>query len=402
MASFGYVAIAANGKEKKGSMEAKDAERVRAALKAEGLIPVSVTEQGLMSKDIQLGGGKKVTPRDLGVFCRQFGSVLSAGVTVVSALEMMQEQTENKRLREAIGVVKQGVEKGQSLGDSMRMAKEVFPGILINMVDAGEASGSLDLSFERMAGHFEKAARLRSLVKKAFAYPIVLVVVTIIVVIVMSIVVVPKFATMFKDLGADLPWITQAVMNMSSFIIHKWYLLFGIVIVLVVGIRMYKKTENGQVFFGTLAIKAPIIGPLNVKTAAASFARTFSTLSSTGVPVSTAIDITARSLENILYRRALEKARSEVEQGIPLSDPLKKAGIFPPMVHHMCKIGEETGQVEEMLGKVADYYEEEVEITTQSLTALMEPLIIVFMGVVIGFIVLALYMPMVDMYKSMG
>ncbi len=401
MADYAYVAITANGKEKKGTMEAKDQEKVRAWLKSEGLIPVSIKEQGVMTRDISFGT-KKVKPRDLGVFCRQFGSVLAAGVTVIKALEMLSEQAESKTLAEGIKTCKAEVEKGETLGNAMRAAKGVFPDILINMVDAGEASGSLEVAFERMAVHFEKSAKIKALVRKAFMMPIVLVVVVLIVLIVMAVYVVPKFAALFADLGSDLPLLTKIVMGFSNFLIHRWYLVLAILAAVIVGISMFTRTEAGKTFFGTIAIKAPIFGKLNVKNASASMARTLSTLTSAGLSISSAIEITGRSLSNVLFKRAMEKAKTEVEQGVPLSVPLKKSGVFPPMVYHMTGIGEETGNVEGMLTKVADYYEEEVEITTQSLTALMEPIIIVVMGVIVGFIVLALYMPMMDMYKGLG
>ena len=402
MADFSYVAIMPDGKQKKGSMEAKDADKVRAQLKADGLIPVSVKEQGVMTKDIDFGSLTKVKPRDLGIFCRQFGSVLTAGVTVIKALEMLSEQTENKKLAEGIKTTKAGVEKGETLGNAMRSAKGVFPDIMINMIDAGEASGSLDIAFERMATHFEKDAKLKALVKKAFMYPIVITIVTVIVVVIMSIYVVPKFADMFEDMGSEMPGITLMVLAISNFFRYKWYIALAVVVAIIVGLKLFGATDTGKHVFGKLSIKAPIFGKLNVKTASASMARTLSTLTAAGLSISSALEITGKSLSNILYKDAMDKARSEVEQGVPLSDPLKKCGIFPPMVYHMVGIGEETGNVEGMLSKVADYYEEEVEITTQSLTALMEPLIIVVFGIIVGVIVLALYMPMINMYNNVN
>ncbi len=401
MGEYAYVAVGADGKEKKGSMEAKDADKVRSVLKADGLIPIRVTEQSLMSRDISFGS-KKVKPRSLGVFCRQFSSILDAGVTVVQALEMLSEQTEDKNFAKAIRDTKEGVEKGETLGDAMRACKKIYPSLLINMVDAGEASGSLDIAFDRMATHFEKTTRVQALVKKAMIYPIVLVCVAIMAVILMTTIIVPKFATMFDSMGAELPLLTRMVMAVSNFFIHEWYIAIGVAVLLFVGIKLFSATNQGKTFFGTLAIKAPVFGKLNVKNASASMSRTLSTLLSSGISISSAIEITARSMTNILYKRALEKARSEVEQGISLSEPLKKSGVFPPMVCHMTKIGEETGNVESMLDKVAEYYEEEVEITTQSLTALMEPLIIVVMGAIVAVLVLAIYQPMISMYSNMG
>lgn len=402
MAEYAYVAVMQNGKEKKGSLEAKDEDRVRVMLRAEGLIPISVKAQSLLTRDINLSIGKAVKVRDLSVFCRQFASILNAGVTVVQALNMLSEQSENKVFAQAIKDTRMGVEKGSSLGDAMRACKKIYPSILINMVDAGEASGSLDIAFERMATHFEKSAKLQGLVKKAMIYPVVLIIVTIAVAIIMSVAVVPKFADMFASMGAELPTLTKIVVAFSNFLIYKWYLVIGIVVAIVVAVKVFKATDMGKTVLGTIAIKMPIFGKLSVKSASASMARTLSTLISTGISISTALEITARSMTNILYKRALEKARTEVEQGISLSEPLKKCGVFPPMVYHMTSIGEETGNVEHMLDKVAEYYEDEVEITTQSLTALMEPLIIIVMAGIVAVLVLAIYQPMISMYGNLN
>lgn len=401
MGDYTYIAIGTDGKERKGTIGATDIEKAKSNLKAQGLRPIKVTEANALNKDLNITIGSGVSTRELSIFCRQFASVLTAGVTVVEALMMLGEQTENKTFSKAIRETREAVEKGETLGNAMRRNKKIYPAILINMIDAGEASGNMDTAFNRMAVHFEKATRIKALVKKAMIYPIVLLLVALVAIILLSVVVVPKFTTMFDSMGAELPLITRLVAGFSDFLIQKWYIMVLVVLMVVVGIVGFKRTEQGKVFFGYLATKAPVFGKLNVKTASANMARTLCTLISSGLSISSAIEITSRSMSNILYRRALEKARTEVEQGVPLSEPLKKSGIFPPMVYHMTKIGEETGNTEGMLEKIAEYYEEEVEITTQSLTALMEPLIIVVMGGIVAVLVLAIYMPMIDMYSGM-
>ena len=262
-------------------------------------------------------------------------------------------------------------------------------------------SGSMEVALERMGTQFEKSAKLKGLVKKAMIYPIMILVVAFAVVIAMSILVVPKFAEIFEDIGSEMPAMTAAIMKFSDFIMHKWYILLIIIAAVAFGISLFVKSENGKEVIGRISIKLPIFGKLIVKSTAASFARTISTLVSAGVPVSDALEITARSMNNVLYKRALRDAKHQVEQGSNLSQPLESCKLFPSMIPQMVRIGEETGNVDGMLTKAADYFEEEVEIATGSLTSMIEPLIIVVLGVIVGFLVLALYMPMMSMYGGM-
>lgn len=400
MATYDYVALDKSGKQIKKSMEAQNEERVKEFLKSEGLIPISVKEQTFLSKDISIGG-KKVKARDLSIFCRQFNSILSAGVTILNALQMLADQTENKTLREAIKQVQIDVEKGESLTSSMIKHKDTFPPLLIHMVEAGEASGSLEIAFERMAIQFEKQAKVQSTVKKALVYPIVVMVVAVAVVILMLVVVFPQFEDMFAQLGSDLPWITKVVTAMSDFVKGFWWLLAVIVAGAVVGVRAFSKTPNGQLFFSKLALHMPAVGNLTIKSASATLSRTLSTLLAAGIPLVDAVDITSKVMNNIIIRSALDESVDEIKRGVPLSVPLREAGVFPPMVHQMTRIGEETGNVEGMLEKIADYYEEEVEAATAALTSLLEPLMIVVLGILVGFILLAIYMPILSMYTAL-
>ena len=401
MEKYVYTAMNKDGKKVKGSIAAANEARAMAALKEQGLIPTKVEKETALNKEINLSIGGGVKPRDLSVFCRQFQSILAAGVTIVEALGMLVDQTENKTFAQAIRETQAAVQKGGTLAEAMKQHPKVYPALLVNMVEAGEASGSLELAMERMSVQFEKTAKLKALIKKAMMYPIVIVFVAFAVLIVMSIVVIPQFATMFESMGSELPAITKIVMAFSNFIMKKWYLLIVIIAVAAFAIISFGKTETGQVVFGTIAMKAPIFGKLTVKNAAASFARTISTLMAAGISLSEALDITSRTMKNIHYKRALQQAKKEVEQGTNLSEPIRKCGLFPQMIPQMIKIGEETGNIDGMLLKTADYYEEEVEITTGSLTTLMEPLIIVVLGVIVGVLVLAMYMPMISMYQGL-
>ena len=401
MPGFSYVAVDKRGKEKRGSLEAETRERALEQLKAEGLIPVSVREQGALNKEIDFSIGKKVKPRDLSVFCRQFVSITQAGVPMKEALQMLSEQTENKWLKRAISEVLQNVEKGNTLADSMRSQPDIFPPMLVNMVEAGEQSGSLEMAFSRMAVHFEKEAKLKATIKKATIYPIILVIAAIGVIAVMLLFVIPIFIDMFADLDIEMPAITMFVMNSSKWMTSHWYVVLAIIVGVVAAYKLIYRTTQGRLTIDRIKMKMPLFGKLTVKTACSQFARTMSTLLMSGISTIDALETTSKIVNNIHYTNAMLKAREEVMKGVPLSEPLEASGIFPPMVYHMTGIGEETGNVEEMLEKMADYYDEEVEMTTQSVLAAMEPIIILFMALIIGTLVIAVISPIASMYNGL-
>lgn len=401
MPGFSYVAVDKRGKEKRGSLEAETRERALEQLKAEGLIPVSVREQGALNKEIDFSIGKKVKPRDLSVFCRQFVSITQAGVPMKEALQMLSEQTENKWLKRAISEVLLNVEKGNTLADSMRSQPDIFPPMLVNMVEAGEQSGSLEMAFSRMAVHFEKEAKLKATIKKATIYPIILVIAAIGVIAVMLLFVIPIFIDMFADLDIEMPAITMFVMNSSKWMTSHWYVVLAIIVGVVAAYKLIYRTTQGRLTIDRIKMKMPLFGKLTVKTACSQFARTMSTLLMSGISTIDALETTSKIVNNIHYTNAMLKAREEVMKGVPLSEPLEASGIFPPMVYHMTGIGEETGNVEEMLEKMADYYDEEVEMTTQSVLAAMEPIIILFMALIIGTLVIAVISPIASMYSGL-
>ena len=403
METFSYKAVNPAGKDVKGSVEAESKEEATRKIKEQGLVPVSIGKQGALDKDVNIPmfKGKKIPARDMSVFCRQFASILKAGVSVINALEMLAEQTENKKLKEAIVQTQSNVEKGESLSDSMKL-NDAFPSILIDMVRAGEASGSLENSLTRMAIQFEKDAKLKGIVKKAMMYPIVLLCVMIGVIIVMLTFVIPSFMTMFEDLDSELPVTTRAILAMSDSLKNYWYIYILVIVGIVVGIQMYKHTDDGRHNLDKLKLKIPVFGLLQTKTACASFARTMSTLLQAGMPMIDALEISASTMKNVLFYDGLQKVKNGVSLGLPLSNQLKATGLFPPMVVHMVSIGEETGNVEEMLTNSATYYEEEVEVQTQTLTSLMEPIIIVLMALVVVMLIMAIYQPMIQLYNTLG
>lgn len=403
MESFSYKAVNSAGKDVKGSVEAESRDEAVRKIKDQGLVPVSIGKQGTLDKDINVPifKGKKIPARDMSVFCRQFASILKAGVSVINALEMLAEQTENKKLKEAIVNTQASVEKGESLSDSMRQ-NEAFPSILIDMVRAGEASGSLENSLTRMAIQFEKDAKMNGIVKKAMMYPIVLICVMIGVIVVMLTFVIPSFMTMFEDLDSELPVTTKAILAMSNSLKNYWYIYLLVVVGVIAGVQMYKRTDNGRHNLDKLKLKIPVFGLLQTKSACASFARTMSTLLQAGMPMIDALEISASTMKNVLFYDGLEKTKNGVSLGLPLSNQLKATGLFPAMVVHMVGIGEETGNVEEMLTNSAVYYEEEVELQTQTLTSLMEPVIIVMMAFVVVLLIMAIYQPMIQLYNTLG
>lgn len=396
MAQYNYKAMDKNGKAKKGSIEAINLDKAKEKLKSEGLIVQDIKEQGAGKK----GGGKKVKDKDLAVFCKQFSAVLNAGVTIISALEMMSEQLENKTLKRALQEAQAYVQKGGTLADAFKLNPKVFPPIMINMTAAGEMSGNLEICFDRLTTHFETANALHSKVKGAVTYPIVILIVVVAVVAVLLVGVIPQFSQMFDDLGSELPAATQMLVNLSNFLQHKWYILVIIVAAIVFGLKAFGKTEPGSLMYAKIGIKFPLFGNLTIKSAAATFSRTMATLMASGISLIDAVEQVAKMINNRIIREALLDAKTQIAKGVPLSKPLRDCGIFPPMLPQMTKIGEETGNIEDMMDKVADYYEMEVNDATDALTAAMEPLIIVIMGVVVGGIVMAIYSPMLSMYDA--
>ncbi len=401
MATWGYVAIDKTGKEIKGSKEADNQEVIRRELKNQGLIVLEITQQNALTKDISLDFSSGPTPRDLAVFCRQFSSITRAGVTIIETLNMLADQTENQKMQKALYEVKADVEKGESFADALSKHKKVFPELLIQMARAGEASGSLDTSMERMAIQFEKTAKTQALVKKAMIYPIVVALVAVAVIVVMLVFVIPRYMDMFEELGTELPAITLAVVAMSNFIKNFWYIIVPVIIGIVMAVKSYAATSSGKHLFGKIQLKIPAIKNLVVKSACSQMARTLSTLLAAGVPLVEAVDIVAETMSNIWFKEALKEATEQLIIGVPLSQPLQTSGLFPPMVYHMIHIGEEAGSTEEMLNKLADYYEEEVEMAVQSLMAAMEPMIIIVLACIVGILIAAVMAPMVEMYSAL-
>lgn len=401
MAEFQYKVIRPDGKTKSGRMSAKTKEAAVASLRAEKNTVTYIEEATGLKKGINFSFGARVKPRDFSIFCRQFVSIVGAGVTIVDAFAMLQEQTSSKALQTAVRSVHADISKGDTLANSMRRQNGVFPDMLCNMVEAGEASGSLDKSFTRMAIQFEKDAKLEAAVKKALIYPIVLIVVMIGVVFAMMTFVIPKFMGMFDEIGGELPIITKALMAVSDFFVGYWWAIILAALAAFVGYKVFYGTKQGKNIVDKLKLKIPVVGAVQTKSACARLGRTLCTLLGAGVPMIDALDITSRSMDNVHYQIAMKEAKDQVTRGVTLSRPLKTCGLFPPMVIHMVSIGEETGNIETMLENVANYYEEDVQNATESMMALMEPAIIIVMAGMVGFLVLAMLSPMFSLYENL-
>lgn len=403
MASYKYTAVDKNGKNVNGTMEADSEARVAEQLKRDGLTPMEVKEAGVLDKEIDMASlfHKKVPVRDMSLFCRQFVSMHRAGVTIMETMRMLTEQTENETLKSGLQDCYADVQKGESLAGSMAKRGDVFPPLLVHMVSAGEASGSLDIAFERMAVQFEKTAHIQGLIKKTMVYPIMVLVVAVVVIIIMLTFVVPTFMGMFADMDIEMPKITLMVVAASEFVKARWYIVLVVVVAIVFFFRWAIRTETGGTLIAKAALRIPLFKDLTTKQNAAKFARNLSTMLAAGISMPDAVEITADTMSNKFYVQAMRDARTDVMQGVPLSQPMERCGLFPPMVYHMVRIGEETGNIESMLDTLADYYEEEVEQATQSLMAALEPLMIIMLAGICGVIIGAVIAPMGAMYQGL-
>lgn len=400
MPGFNYTAINRNGKRVRSSLDASSIETAKSSLRGAGYTILDIKEQTTLNRDIEIPFLGNPKAKDMAVFCRQFVSILRAGVSVASVLAMLVQQTGNKKLRAAIREMQADVEKGEALASSMRRHPKIFPTILVNMVAAGEASGNLEESFRQMELYFERSKRTKSKVTSAMIYPCVLIVVMIIVLIVMMTKIIPNFLKTFEDMDAELPKLTLGVMAVCEWFKSWWWVPLLVLVALIVGGVLFHRTNKGKHFFGWLARKTPVVGNLTVKTACATFCRTMEVLIGSGLTLTDSMDLAASNMGNIYYLEAIRDARALVAEGTPLRESLVRTGIFPAMVSNLVGVGEETGDLQSMMGKVADYYDEEVDEATKKLLNLMEPAIIIFMAVFVVIIVLAIYLPMINMTKA--
>ena len=400
MPSYSYIAVNRAGKKVKNNVEAASIEAAKNSLRAAGYSILEIKELNALNKDIELPFLGNPKAKDMAIFCRQFRSILRAGVPVSNVLAMLSQQTENKKLTAAIREMQASIEKGESLAGSMRRHPRIFSGMLCNMVAAGEESGNLEEAFRQMEDWFDKAKRTQGAVAKAMAYPCLLIVVMIIVLIVMMVKVIPGFMTTFEDMGMELPLPTQWVMAASDWFVQWWWALSIVLVVLVVGGVLFNRTNKGKHVFGWIARKIPIVKELVIRSESATFCRTLSLLLGSGLGLTEAMDLVAMNMSNIYFKEAVQNARTMIAAGWSLNMALRESHLFPPMVYNLVSIGEETGDLQGMLAKTADYYDDEVETTTQSLLSLLEPAVMLFLAVFVLILVLAIFLPMLNMTKA--
>jgi type IV pilus assembly protein PilC len=366
-------------------------------LRSKGYVPLKVDRQttSVLKKEINIPGfKKKVKPKDVAIMSRQLATMINSGLTLTRSLGVLEQQVENPVLQTVVGDVKSRVEEGSSLSGAMEAHPKVFSHLYVSMVRAGEAGGALDETMVRLAETLEAAVRLRSKVKSAMSYPIVVLSLIVIVVSAMLLFVVPVFEQMYTDLGGTLPLPTLMLLSLSNLLVTFWWMVVAIVVGAVVAFRRWKRTDSGRVTWDAIKLRLPIVGGLVQKVSISRFARTLAVLSRSGVPVLQALDIVADTAGNSQVSAGVVAMRTSVKNGEALAAPLHRHAVFPPMVTQMMVVGEETGAIDEMLGKVSDFYDQEVEDTVNSLTSLIEPLLIVVLGVSVGAILIALYLPM--------
>ena len=404
MATFTYVGRTKSGAVKKGELTAKSKDEAVTQLSKQNVVVTSLEEKAGKG-GINLSFGSGLTDKDLVVFTRQFGTMINAGLPLVQCLEILSTQSENKVLRETVGEVKGQVEAGSTFSDALRRYPKVFDELYVNMVHAGEVGGLLDTILTRLAKHIEKAMKLKGQIKSAMIYPSAIIGVAAIVITVLMIWVIPIFAKMFEELSSGkmgLPGPTQLVIDMSNAFQSYWYVMLGLIVASVMAVKKYYATPSGRMAIDKLLLKAPIVGDLIRKASVAKFTRTLGTLLSSGVPLLDGLSICAKTSGNKVIEEALLNARISISGGKTIAEPLTQSQVFPKMVTHMVAVGESTGALDAMLGKIADFYEDEVDQAVASLTSLLEPMMMVFLGVVIGFIVVAMYLPIFKMASAIG
>ncbi len=399
MPSYTYVGRSRGGKLLQGDLMAASKSEAIAALRKQQILVTTVEEK---AEKKRLFGRGKVKQKELGVFTRQLSFMIDAGLPLNQALEILGSQSENKALQKTLFEVRQAIEGGSGFSEALGAHPQVFSELYTNMVAAGETGGILDMILGRLATYIEKLVKLRRAIKSALVYPVSVIVIAIGVVILILWQVIPTFAKLFTGLGRSLPAPTQITIDISNFVANYILFIVGGIVAVVWGVRFYYSTKGGRKVIDTLLLRLPVLGIVLRKIAIARFCRTLGTLVSSGVPILDALDITARTAGNTVIEEAVMEARVAVESGKTLSEPLRDTEVFPPMVVHMISVGEQTGELDAMVNKVADFYEEEVDAAVADLLSLLEPLIIIFLGATVGWIVVSMYLPIFSLISEIA
>lgn len=402
MAKFNYVAVEATGNEVRGVIEGKSKEDVIRTLKMRRM---TVKEVKRDWKSLEISFGNSVTDEDIVIITRQLATMISAGLPIMKALDIIANQSTKKRIREIFDDIKSQIEQGAPFSKGLERYRNIFGDLYINMVRAGEAGGLLDNVLDKLAGYMEKAISLKRKVKSAMMYPSIVLIVAVVVVWGLMVFIIPKFKEMYDSFGGTLPALTQFTINLSNFL-SSWYgggLIFAFIVITSISIRIcYKKTEKGRYILDQLMLKIPKIGDLLRKVSVSKFSRTLGTLLNSGVPILEALDIVAKTSGNKVIEKHLLRSKTDIESGKNIVYPLEKAGVFPPMVTQMIAVGEETGALDQMLTKIADFYDDEVDRAVEGLTKLIEPMLMIFVGGAVGFVIIAMYLPIFKMGSVVG
>ncbi len=399
MPVFLYEGKVRGGKAVKGEISADNRDDIIKQLRSKGIIATSIKKK---PAQISLQFGTGVKAEDITNFARQFSAMVSAGLPLIQCLTILGEQTENKNFKKVLISITQSVESGNSLADSLAKHPKIFPELFVNMIAAGEIGGILDTILLRLATFLEKAAALKRKIKGAMMYPLIISIVAVVAVSALMIFVIPVFSKMFLDAGAELPGPTQVVVNISNFMKNPVKIIPVIVVIIAVFVSFfkYRNTKEGRYKTDQFALKIPALGDLIKKSSVAQFSRTLGTLLTSGVSIIESLQITAKTASNMVVRRALESMIQAISEGKTITEPMKATGVFPPMVIQMVAVGEESGGLDQMLTKLADFYDEEVNAAVETVTSLMEPIIIVLLAVILGGALIAMYMPMFDMINA--
>lgn len=399
MPVYQYKAVSVRGENIEGTYTAKSKNEVVMMLKENQNYPVSIQES--VSKDIRdFQLLSKVKTKDIAVFCRQFYTMLNSGITIIQCLDILRQQVESKKLKKAVGEVYEDVQKGLTFSEALKKHPVVFPQLMTYMVAAGEVSGSLDIVMDRLSTHYEKENKIQNKVKGAMIYPIILSLVSAVTVIFLLTFVMPTFLSMFQSSGVALPLPTRMLLSFSEAIKAYWYVFIIVSLALFYGVKRFVNSEEGQLEFDKFKLSIPLLNKLNQKIISARFSRTLSTLLISGIPLLQSLENVANSVGNRYAAEGIMKAMEDIQKGADIATPIKQTGLFPPMLDNMIRIGEESGTLDEILDKTANFYDEEVDFAISKMTTMLEPIMIVFMAIIIGFIVIAMVLPMFDMMQT--
>ncbi len=404
MGKFKWEGTTKSGQTMKGEMEAPNTEAVQSQLRRQGIAPGNIKEAGKgLDMELKIPGFEpKVTTKDIVVFTRQFATMIDAGLPLVQCLDILSKQQENKTFKANLTQVKEDVESGSTFADALKKHPKAFDTLYVNLVAAGEIGGILDTILNRLAAYIEKAMKLKKQVKSAMTYPATIIGIAIIVIAVILVFVIPQFQSMFESFGQQLPLPTRVVIAISDFLQSYIFLIIGGCYAIIWILKRIYKTPKGQLFMDAMFLKLPVMGILIRKVAVAKFTRTLGTMISSGVPILDGLDIVAKTSGNKIVENAIYKVARSISEGKTIAEPLAESGVFPPMVCQMIAIGEQSGSIDTMLNKIADFYDDEVDDAVGNLTAMMEPLLMLFLGTTVGGLVIAMYLPIFQLAGAVG